>query len=315
MILCVTPNPAVDRTLVVPGFRLDKIHRPTEVISLPGGKGINVARALKALGEKPFVTGWIGGAYGKFIEAGLEDEGIQTAFFCVTGETRTCTSIYDPETGTMTEIYENGSPLAAQAVETFADQLPSLMEKCRAAVFSGSLPPGLSPKTYAGWILAARQAELFCALDGSGDPLKIGLDQGSPHLIKPNRKEFCRLVGMEEEAPLPSLAKAAREVARARNVIVLLSLGERGALAADASRVWQAVPPSVQSISAVGSGDAFLAGAVTAHLKGAPLEEMLRCGVAAGTANTLRLGAGCLDVDDYTKLFDRIKLILILQDT
>src|SRR5512133_1961719 len=99
MILCVNPNAAVDRTAVIEDFRLDAIHRPSFELALPGGKGCNVARAARTLGEQPVVTGWVGGYAGQFIQAGLQAEGILTAFVQTAVESRDCLSILDPQSG------------------------------------------------------------------------------------------------------------------------------------------------------------------------------------------------------------------------
>src|SRR3990172_2248846 len=121
MILCVNPNAAIDKTVVVHSFRLNEIHRPQQVLAIPGGKGCNVARALKRLGETPVVAGWVGGFAGQFIEVGLRGEDIQTAFVYTDFESRTCLSILDPENNSLTEIYEKGDPLPAEKVEEFKD--------------------------------------------------------------------------------------------------------------------------------------------------------------------------------------------------
>lgn len=308
MILCVTPNPAIDRTLIVPGFRTGKIYRPTEVIALPGGKGINVARVLKTLGDEPLATGWIGASGAQFMERGLTGEGIAVDFIHIENETRVCTSIYDPENGELSEIYEKGSPLMPEDADTFENRLPASFARSQAAVFSGSLPPGLDPRRYAAWIRTAREAGLVCALDSSGDTLRIGLEEGHPHLIKPNREEFCRLTGLNEAIGMPALAGAAAALSSQFDTFVFLSLGAHGALAADSDRVHFAEPPPMHSISAVGSGDAFLAAAImTLTKKGSP-EEALRRGVAAGTANSLMLGAGRLNPGEYNRILSLTKL-------
>ncbi len=110
MILCVNLNAAIDKTIVVNSFQMGQIHRPEAVKSLPGGKGCNVARALKQFGEIPVVTGWVGGTAGQFIEEGLNQEGIQTDFVYTDFESRTCTSILDSGSQAMTEFYETGRP-------------------------------------------------------------------------------------------------------------------------------------------------------------------------------------------------------------
>lgn len=117
MILCLNLNAAIDKTIVVSSFEVDKIHRPESVMMLAGGKGCNVARALKTLGEMPAVSGWVGGFAGQFIETELQREGIRTDFIYTDSESRTCTSILDRERGTLTEIYEAGEVIPAQKIE------------------------------------------------------------------------------------------------------------------------------------------------------------------------------------------------------
>src|SRR5512146_1338826 len=117
MILCLTLNAAIDKTIVVSSFEIDKIHRPESVIAQAGGKGCNVARALKTLGEEPVVAGWVGGFAGQFIETELHREGIQTDFIHTDFESRTCTSILDRRKQTMTEIYEMGEQIPQKKIE------------------------------------------------------------------------------------------------------------------------------------------------------------------------------------------------------
>src|SRR5947209_3566371 len=117
MILCINANAAIDKTVVVPGFVLNEIQRPESVLALPGGKGANCAKGLKHLGESPLVSGWVGGFNGRFIEEGLQRQGIDTAFVYVEAESRTCLSILDPAQGTLTELYEKGDPIPAGKVE------------------------------------------------------------------------------------------------------------------------------------------------------------------------------------------------------
>src|SRR5690349_3518887 len=143
MILCINANAAIDKTVVVNGFRLNEIHRPQSVMSLPGGKGANAAKGLKRLGESPVVSGWVGGYNGQFIEAGLKSEGIDTAFVHVDAESRTCLSILDPENNTLTEIYERGEPILPEQVEELKDLFASIVGEYNAVTLSGSLPPGV----------------------------------------------------------------------------------------------------------------------------------------------------------------------------
>src|SRR5690348_3961255 len=139
MILCLNANAAIDKTVVVPGFRLGEIHRPESVLALPGGKGANVAKGLKRLGDQPLVSGWVGGFNGRFIEEGLRAEGIQTVFVYVESESRTCLSILDPDSGTLTEIYERGDVIPPDKIAELKNLFRAQAGSCAAVTLSGSL--------------------------------------------------------------------------------------------------------------------------------------------------------------------------------
>ncbi len=302
MILCVNANAAIDKTAVVSPFRLDAIHRPQQVLALPGGKGCNVARALLLLGEKPVVTGWVGGFAGQFIEAGLQREGVQTAFVQIESESRTCLSILDPEANTMTELYEKGAEIPPDKLDALINLFRSRVGDAAAVTLSGSLPAGVPTDFYGQLIEIAHEANVPVYLDSSGAALKAGC-LAKPTLIKPNQHEFAELVGV----PLKSRAdyiSAALNVSAHFGTIVVLSLGAEGAIAADNTEVYHAQPAPIKVVSAVGSGDCLLAGVSYGLSHGFTLAESLRYGVAAGTANAMQIGAGIFSLKDFqTVLF------------
>src|SRR5450432_804295 len=176
MILCVNPNAAIDKTVVVNSFHLNEIHRPQEVRSLPGGKGCNVARALKQLGATPLVSGWVGGYAGQFIEAGLRSEGIEVDFVRLENESRTCLSVLDPVGRTLTEIYEKGEAVPPDKVEEFKKHFQSIIGHYQAVTLSGSLPTGVPTDYYAQLIEIARAASIPVFLDTSGEALRMGIE-------------------------------------------------------------------------------------------------------------------------------------------
>lgn len=309
MILCLTLNAAVDKTAVVSPFQLNAIHRPREVLALPGGKGCNVARALTTLGADTCVSGWIGGFTGKFIEAGLRDEGIETAFVHTETESRTCLSILDPENGTLTELYEAGAPVTPERQTALLGRFRALLPGCAAVALSGSLPAGVPPAFYAQLIELARAAGVPAYLDSSGPALAHGL-AAQPYAVKPNRAEFVELTG-SKAADSAQFAAAAAQLAAERGVLVLLSLGADGAVAADGRVTLHARPPQLDIVSAVGSGDCLLAGVIHGLTQGWPLAEALTCGVAAGTANALRLGAGRFTLADYERVRALVSVVIL----
>ena len=310
MFLCINANAAIDKTLVVPGFTLDRIQRPERVVLLPGGKGINVARGLQTLGETAVVSGWAGGYAGQFIAAGLADEGIRAEFCWCDFESRTCLSILDPQHGTLTELYENGEPVPPEKMSELKTLFARLVGEAEFVTLSGSLSPGVSPDFYAELLQMARAAGVPAALDCGGPALRLGLEAGRPALIKPNQAEFQALV----DRPLRGIAEfaaAAKETAQRCDTLVVLSLGAEGALAVQDNQAWHARPPRIPVASAVGSGDTLLAGVVQGIARGRPLVDALRQGVAAGTANALTVGAGRFTLQDYERMLASIEINLI----
>ncbi len=304
MILCVTANAAIDKTAIISPFRLNAIHRPQSLLALPGGKGCNVARALKTLGETPVVTGWVGGGAGQFIENGLFKEGIETAFVHVEAESRTCLSIRDPENGTLTEVYERGEPIPADKLDELITRFEKIVPDYRAVALSGSLPSGVPTDLYALLISIAHAANVPVYLDSSGEPLKLALE-ARPFLIKPNSSEFAGLIG-QTLTDAAALAQAALEVGARYGVSIVLSLGADGAIAVGGGAALYAQPAPIEVESAVGSGDCMLAGIMYGLSRKFSMEVALRYGIAAGTANALRLGAGVFTLEDFNRVLPNI---------
>jgi len=306
MILCLNLNAAIDKTVVVSSFEVGKIHRPESVVALAGGKGCNVARALKTLGEAPVVSGWVGGFAGQFIEQELHREGIQTNFIHTDFESRTCTSILDPEKRTLTEIYELGESVHLTKVDELRDHIRAIVGNFRAVTLSGSLPPGVPVDFYASVIEIAREANVLTFLDSSGEALRKGAE-ATPFFMKPNETESKSLLGIEPNHSM-DFAQAAAEISTRYKTNVLLSLGAKGAIAANGQEVFTVMSPTVEAKSAVGSGDCMLAGLTYGLLHGLSFEQAILCGVAAGTANTLTIGAGQFRLDDFEKLRDEVRI-------
>jgi tagatose 6-phosphate kinase len=307
MILCLNLNAAIDKTIVVSSFEINKIHRPESVIALAGGKGCNVARALKTLGEEPIISGWVGGFAGQFIERELYGEGIQTDFVHTDFESRTCTSILDRKHETITEIYERGEPVPAEKVEQLRERIRTVVGKYKAVTLSGSLPPGVPYDFYAGVIEIAKEAGVLTFLDSSGEALRRGVEAG-PFFVKPNETEAKSLLDVKASDSL-DFVQAAVEISTRYKTNVVLSMGAKGAIAAKGRNVFEVKSPSVEAKSAVGSGDCMLAGLTYGALRGFSFEETITVGVAAGTANTLTIGAGQFKMDDFERLRGQVHIL------
>jgi len=306
MILCLNLNAAIDKTLIVPSFELNKIHRPKSAILLAGGKGVNVGRALKTLGEVPVVSGWVGGYAGQFIERELQREGIQTDFVHTDFESRTCTSILDPDNGTLTEVYEVGEPIPLEKVDQLRDHFRAIIRNYKAVTLSGSLPAGVPSNFYADLIKIAGEAGVLTFFDSSGDALRQGVE-ARPFLIKPNETEAKSLLRVDPNHTL-DFTQAAVEISAKYETSVILSLGANGAVAVNGQQVFTVKNPNVEAKSAVGSGDCLLAGLTYGFTHGLSFEETVTCGIAAGTANTLTIGAGQFKLEDFERLRGQVQI-------
>ena len=209
MIITVTLNAAIDKTLAVPNFRLGRRHRAVEQTAMAGGKGVNVARALKALGQPVIATGVAGGPTGTRIIEPLTDEGILNDFVRIREESRTSTAVIDPTSGEQTEINEYGPLVSEAELELFVDKLLYLAKGAAVCVFSGSLPRGVEPGLYGRLIEELKRLGVTTVLDSEGEPLPIATRKG-PDLVSPNELEAEGLVGREfadEEDRLAGVAE------------------------------------------------------------------------------------------------------------
>src|SRR4029079_9554961 len=196
MIITVTLNAAIDKSLSVPNFRLGRRHRTVEQRTMPGGKGVNVARTLKHLGQPVIATGFAGGATGTRIVEALTQESILSDFVRIREESRTNTAVHDPTSGTETEINERVPEVSEREVELFRDKLIYLARGADIVVFAGSLPPGVDSSIYADLIPDLRRIGVTTVVDAEGEPMRLAL-RAEPDVISPNVLEAEELVGHE----------------------------------------------------------------------------------------------------------------------
>jgi 1-phosphofructokinase/tagatose 6-phosphate kinase len=303
MIVTVTLNTAFARTITVPNFQRGQRHRASAGLPLAGGKGINVARALKALGVPVVATGLAGGQAGLRIVERLTGEAILNDFVRIEGESRTTTAVVDPTNQSYTEINEWGPSVKPEELELFDGKLRYLSQGASLVVFAGSLPRDVSDDFYADAIRDLARRHVPSALDAEGEPLRIGLE-AEPFLVTPNQQEAEALVGQEfhdEEDFVLALDQIADR--GARNVLITTEGGCYALLREDRRiRRYRVDAPRVEPVSRVGSGDTLLAAYVAAWEAGRGQEESLREAVAAGAASTLELGAGRFDPREAHRL-------------
>jgi len=321
-ILTVTLNAAVDTTLILAGpLRVGESQTAGRVLRSPGGKGVNVARVLHTLGARARATGLVGGPAAPSIIDGLSTEGIAADFFAIAGASRTNVALAEERgDGTLdprvTEVNEPGPTVSADEADRFLRHLDGLLPEAGAIVLSGSLPPGLPDDYYARIIVRARDAGVPAFLDTGGRGARAAL-AARPLLIKPNRAEASAVLGRAVDG-VAAAATAGDALRRDGAGAVALTLGAEGAVLVTGAGAWRAHVDAPAGLSAVGSGDAFLAGLLSSVTRAvergdsptlaAALEDenvvvrALSLAVACGAANTLRLGAGVLDVADVARL-------------
>jgi 1-phosphofructokinase family hexose kinase len=309
MIVTVTLNAAIDRTLLVPNFQLGQRHRASAGFQTAGGKGVNVARALKRLGAPVVATGLAGGRTGTLLVEELTAEGILNDFVRIREESRTSTAVLDPTSNAYTEINEWGPEIGEDELEFLLEKLAYLSQRAEFVVFAGSLPRGVDPGLYGELIHDANRRNLLTVLDAEGDALRLGVE-AEPYLVSPNVSEAEALVG-HEFVDDDDLATGLDEVAElgARNVLITLDTGCYALVREERAEArLRATAPEVEAVSTVGAGDTLLAGFIAARTAGRSFEEAVRAAVAAGTASVLEAGPGRFDPREASRLTPLVSL-------
>ncbi|MET7682617.1 1-phosphofructokinase family hexose kinase [Streptomyces sp. NPDC005423] len=300
MILTVTLNTALDLTYRVRELRPHGSHRVLEVTERPGGKGLNVARVLAALGHEVTVTGFTGGATGHVVKEQLaRTTGVFDALVPVAGATRRTIAVVDGRTGDTTQLNEPGPTVDRAEWSALQEAYGQLLGSASVVALCGSLPPGVPVGAYAGLIRSARAAGVPVLLDTSGEPLRRGV-AARPDIVKPNADELAELTGSHE--PLRGAQDARRRGARA----VVASLGPRGLLALTPEGRWQAAPPTRVRGNPTGAGDSAVAGLVSGLVEQLPWPERLSRAVALSAATVHSPVAGEFDRAAYEELAGRV---------
>ncbi len=291
MILSVTPNPCVDKTVFLKQMEVGKKNVCTGATTIPGGKGNNVARAVKALGEESATLVLVGGATGKHVVEMItkEDRGACHPVW-IEQNTRTITTVLEEGHRRQTPLFEPGPKVDLAEREIFVATVISHLPSTDILTLNGTVPDPLMQDCYARIITKAREAGVPTILDTHGPELELGL-MAEPFMVKPNEAEAAEVVGF----PLDS------DQARWRAVdyfheqgvqLVVLSLGQGGVMASDGNERFHVVPPAIEEVNAVGSGDSLVAGIAVGLKRGWPLEQTIIWGVSAGTANALSWNIG-----------------------
>src|SRR5690606_14944648 len=300
MILTVTLNAALDVTYETPPVSRDGVNRVTAVHRRAGGKGVNVARVLAALGAEGRVTGRAGGLTGQAVERDLEEAGLAHAFVRVAGETRTTLVVAEP--GAHTLFNEPGPRVTADEFADFLRTYEALLGEARAVVLSGSLPPGPPADAYATLAAFARERGVPAIVDADGEPLRCA-PAGRPAIVKPNAEELARAVphGSPEEGAAALRDRGAGSV--------VVSLGAAGLLAVTEVGTFRARMPYAVEGNPTGAGDALVAGLALGLVSACPWPDRLRRAAALGAAAVAAPVAGAFDPGVYEAVHPLIEIV------
>jgi 1-phosphofructokinase family hexose kinase len=309
VILTVTLNAAIDRTVAVPNFRLGRRHRAVESRTVAGGKGVNVARALSLLGRPVIASGFVGGPTGSRVLEQLREESVLTDFIGIAAETRINLAVIDPTSGEQTEINERGPAVSPEEVQRLFERIGYLAGGAKICVLAGSVPPGAGDDLYARLVSDLSRRGVPVVLDAEGEAMLEGVRAGAA-MVTPNEREAEELVG-QEFADRTDLAQGLLELVRLGATEAAITRPE-GCVAAvgegSSRRLLEVHTEPLDAVSTVGSGDAFVAGYVAARYDGRSPEECLAYGVACGAESTQHFGAGTVDRNQVERLLGEVSV-------
>lgn len=306
MIVTVTLNPSLDRTLHFPSVRIGTLNRATRSRVDLSGKGVNVSMALREFGLESVMTGFVAGRFGRILAEGLREAGYATDFLEVPGETRSNITVIDDASGVTTKLNEPGPTVAEGDLRALEGLLAGRLRAGDLCILSGRLPGGAPDDTYARLVRLLGAGGIRVVLDSSGEPFRLGCAAG-PDLVKPNAAEARELLG-RAVAPGSRLAGDLQSMLALGPRRVLLSLDARGAAWASAAGAWFAEAPAITEVSGVGAGDALLSGALWAESQGLAAPEALRWGVAAGTAAAMGQGSAMPARNLVREVYEEVRI-------
>ena len=309
MIATVTLNPALDKTVYIDHLLPNDTNRIKKIETDAGGKGINASRVLKELGSETLVFGFLGGRIGRQIENELKHEGVPTDFVWIAGETRTNISVQETSGAPPTMLNEPGPTISAPDLERLKQKVGEVGAKSDFVLLGGSPSPGVPKDIYFELCNIAGCFGAKVILDSDGEPMRLGIEC-APFMIKPNRDEVRRLVGIDIRG-LDDGVKALGMLRDKGIELVVISMGAKGAIAGNSDGVWNAVPPKVKPVSTIGSGDSMVAGIAHILCQGGDLGEALRWGTAAGAATAMTNGKEICKRAQVLELLERVEVTKI----
>jgi 1-phosphofructokinase len=305
-IVTMTLNPALDRTIYMPRFLTGQVNRASSERTDPGGKGINVARAVKALGQDVVVTGFLGQDNIELFTECFQKNKIEEAFIRIQGSTRVNLKIVDEENSQVTEINFPGMTPNKNDLFQVEEKIYSLAQECEWIVLSGNLPANMPKDIYGDFIRKLKQKDCKVILDTSGEALQAGILAG-PYAIKPNIDELSMLLGHKISIE-NGLAEGIEYLREAGISLIVVSMGQNGALAVKGQEQILVKPPAVTVNSTVGAGDAMVAGLAVGLARGLDLSETMRLSSAAAAAAVALPGTQAAAFSNVAELLSQVQI-------
>lgn len=302
MILTICPNPSMDCTIELDNLNVGMLNRISNKVETYSGKALNVAMGVARLKEKSFATGFMFENNGKMFEQTLEREGVAHKFVWNKGSVRVNYKIIDKRS-MLTEINDKGDEVSEEKQRELIDLVKVLAKDCDIAVMSGSLPKGVNAEFY-GEVLKNVPASVKKVVDTEKANLEFAVKENL-YMVKPNLRELENIAG-DTLSTRYDILKASYALLNKGVKMVMVSLGSEGAILTDGIKSFYCKSANVAVNSTVGAGDSMLASACVQIEKGADMEELLRCSVAAGTAAITTSGTNLFYKDKYEEIYNKI---------
>lgn len=304
MILTVTMNPAIDKTLVIDDFRINHVNRVNKIQIDAAGKGINVSKVIKKLGGRTKTFAFLGGENGNFIERELLKSRVTLVSIRVESETRVNTKIVDYKNNTFTDVNEKGGLVSEKCLTQFSNALRNHVTSQSVVVFTGSVPPGVPLTIYGDLIKKYNEIGATTVLDADGELFVEGL-KAKPNVIKPNIHELESYLNrkLDDEK---SIIEAGKKFIELGVELVIISLGEKGALFITSDHIYRGSGIKVDVKATVGAGDSMLAGICYGLHKNIPLEKTIALAIATSAAKVMTPGTQPAELSLIQKLTKQV---------
>lgn len=309
MIITVTMNPAVDKTAYVDSIVVGGLNRLANVISSPGGKGINVSKTIDALRGDSIATGFVAGNNGDYITKYLEDANIKNDMVNVDGNTRVNLKVLDKDME-LTELNEVGPSISAPKIQELKEKILSLVSQNDIVVLSGSVPNGVEKTIYKELITVLKEKQIKVVLDADGELFRNGME-AYPNVIKPNKYEICKHFDVDENISQEKLIELGQKLLSKGVDLVVISMGKEGAIFIDENQVGIAKGLKIKADSSVGAGDAMVAALAYAMDQKMNFIDMATLAMATSAGACITKGTQPASLNDVQELMWQVEIDLV----